>query len=149
MKFSRVQISLNSKKSIFLPKFRKFISRKRAEIFWPNFQDLYALGISANRNLKSRVGPTFGHGEGQMFQRAPVPGPLAAKLYYVGPGLNRTLDNRLPYNTFPRLAIIPETFSPGARQSGLRFWNFNFYFEFRGLPYPHACEYRPIFYGDV
>ena len=57
----------------------------------------------------------FAHLKGQ-------PGPLAAKLYYLGrPGLYRTIDNRLPYNIFPPRAITTETFSPRARQSELNF----------------------------
>ena len=40
LRFSRSQNSPNSKKCDFSPKFQKFISRKRAEIFSPNFRDL-------------------------------------------------------------------------------------------------------------
>jgi len=40
LRFSRIQNSPNSKKCDFLAKFQKFISRKRAEIFSPNFRDL-------------------------------------------------------------------------------------------------------------
>jgi len=66
--------------------------------------------------------PKFGRAGGSNFSIVPAPGPLAANLYYVGrPGFDQTLDIRLPYNMFPPLAIIPETFSFRAPKVGFIF----------------------------
>ena len=124
----RDESTLKISRSHIFPNSRKCEPRFFRQIFGISS----ASACPQNEILKSGVGlQIWAWGRVEFFDRPPR--PVAAKLYYVGrPGLDRTIENRLPYNTFPPRAITLETFFPTARQIGLHFLNLEFFFDFCG-----------------
>ena len=148
--FGPWEIPLTPKKSIFRPNFENSYLENGRRFFRQIFGICRPSVYPQNEILKSGVGPQIWAWGGSNFSIGPRARPPSAETVLCSrPGLDRTLDVRLPYNTCPPRPITPETVFPRAPQSGLHFWNFDFFSIFGRLPYPQAGEYRQTFYGDL